>query len=188
MPKACDLKKGHVVEINDDAYMVKHIDVRTPSARGAVTLYKVKFNNIKTKQKYEASYKGSDLLSEIDLQRKPVQYLYPDGDFHVFMDTREYGQYMVAAETIEDEMVWVTDGMEGIVGLIIDDNLVGIEIPLTLVLEISETAPGIKGASATARTKPAVLSNGVEIQIPEYLEPGVMIKVNTETRKFMSRA
>ena len=188
MPKACDLKKGHVVEINGDPYQVKHIDVRTPSARGAVTLYKVLFNNIKTKQKYEESYKGNDMLEEVDLQRKPVQYLYPDGDFHVFMDSIEYAQYMVAADAIEDELVWLTDGMEDLVGLIIEENMVAIEIPASLVFEISETAPGIKGASATARTKPAVLTNGVEIQVPEYLETGEKIKVNTETRKFMSRA
>jgi len=188
MPKACDLKKGNVVEINEDAYMVKHIDVKTPSARGAVTLYKVRFNNIKTKQKYEGSFKGNDMLTEVDLHRKPVQYLYPDGDFHVFMDTQEYAQYMISSDSIEDELVWLTDGMEGIVGLIIDENMVAIEIPASLVFEISETAPGIKGASATARTKPAILTNGVEIQVPEYLEPGEMIKVNIETKKYMSRA
>lgn len=68
MPKACDLKKGNVVEINDAPYIVKHIDVRTPSARGAVTLYKIRFNNIKTKQKYEESYKGNDMLNEVDLR------------------------------------------------------------------------------------------------------------------------
>jgi elongation factor P len=188
MPKACDLKKGNVVEINDDAYMVKHIDVRTPSARGAVTLYKIRFNNIKTKQKYEESYKGNDTLNEVALLKRPVQYLYPDGALHVFMDSQEYSQYMVESDAIEDELVWITDGMEGIVALIIDGNMVSIEIPLTLVFEISETAPGLKGASATARTKPATLSNGVEIQIPEYLEAGEMIKVNTETKKFMSKA
>ena len=188
MPKACDLKKGHIVEINNEIYMVKHIDVKTPSARGAVTLYKVRFSNVKTKQKYEESYKGSDTLSDVDLQRKPVQYLYPDGDFHVFMDTQEYGQYMVAQEAIEDELVWLTDGMEEITGLIIEGNMVAIEIPTALVFEIVETAPGIKGASATARTKPATLSNGVEVQVPEYLETGEKIKVNVETRKYMSRA
>jgi len=72
--------------------------------------------------------------------------------------------------------------------MIIDENMVSIEIPKSLVFEISETAPGIRGASASARTKPATLSNGVEIQIPEYLEPGEMVKVNTETKKFMSKA
>ncbi|MFH1156698.1 MAG: elongation factor P-like protein YeiP [Pseudomonadota bacterium] len=188
MPRACDLKKGHVVEINDEPYIVKHIDVKTPSARGAVTLYKVRFNNIKTKQKYEGSYKGNDTLNEVILQRKPVQYLYPEGDFHVFMDSQEYSQHMISGADIEDELVWLTDGMEGVVGLIVDDKMVAIEIPVSLCFQISETAPGIKGASATARTKTAVLSNGVEIQVPDYLESGEMVKVNTETRKFISRA
>ncbi|MBT6339180.1 MAG: elongation factor P-like protein YeiP [Desulfobacula sp.] len=188
MPKACDLKKGNVVEINDEAYMVKQIDVRSPSARGAVTLYRVRFSNIKTKQKYEETFKGNDMLSEVALLRRPAQYLYPDGVLHVFMDTQEYSQYMIEEDVIEDELIWITDGMEGIIALIIDDNMVSIEIPKSLVFEILETAPGLKGASATARTKPATLSNGVEIQVPEYLEVGEMVKVNTETKKFMSRA
>ncbi len=188
MLRACDLKKGNVVEINNEVYVVKHIDVKTPSARGAVTLYKVRFANIKTKQKYEESYKGNDPLNEIALQRKPVQYLYPDGDLHVFMDNLEYAQYMISGDTIEDDLIWLTDGVEGLVGVFIDDNMVALEIPNTLVFEISETAPGVKTASATARTKPAVLSNGLEIQVPEYLESGETVKVNTETRKYMSRA
>lgn len=188
MLKACDLKKGSVVEINGEIYVTKHIDVKTPSARGAVTLYKVRFTNIKTKQKHEETYKGNDALNDVTLLRKPVQYLYPDGDLHVFMDTVEYGQYMIATDVIEDDLVWVTDSMEGLVGMFIDDQMVSIEIPSTLVFEIKETAPGIKGASATARTKPAILSNGVEIQIPEYLESGELIKINTETKKYISRA
>jgi elongation factor P len=177
MPRACDLKKGNVVDINGDIYMVKHIDVRTPSARGAVTLYKVRFTHIKTKQKFESSYKGNDILEDVALSRKPVQYLYPDGECHVFMDTLEYAQHLIAGDTIED-----------LTGLFVEGNLVALEIPASLVFEIEETAPGIKGASATARTKPATLSNGVEIQVPEYLEPGEKVRVNTETRKFMSRA
>jgi elongation factor P len=188
MPKACDLKKGNVVEINNEPHMVKHIDVRSPSARGAVTLYRIRFNNIKTRQKYEETYKGNDMLSEVALLRRSVQYLYPDGALHVFMDNQEYSQYMIEEDAIKDELVWITDDMEGIIALIIDDNMVSIEIPKALVFEISQTAPGIKGASATARTKPATLSNGIEIQVPEYLEPGEMVKVNTETKKFMSRA
>ena len=188
MPRACDLKKGNVVEINNEIYMVKQVDVKTPSARGAVTLYKVRFSNIRTKQKYEDSFKGNDMLNDVVLEKKPVQYLYPDGNLHVFMDTVEYSQYEIEADAIEDELVWITEGMEGIVGLIIDENMVAIEIPNALVYEIVQTAPGIKSASASARTKPATLSNGAEIQIPEYLEAGEMIKVNTETRKFISKA
>jgi elongation factor P len=188
MPKVCDLKKGNVVEINDGTYIVKDIDVKSPSARGAVTLYKVRFNNIRTKQKYEETYKGGDMLNEVVLMKRSVQYLYPDGTLHVFMDNQEYSQYMIESDAIQEELVWITDGMEGLVGLIINENMVALEIPISLVFEISEAAPAIKGSGATARTKPATLSNGVEIQVPEYLEPGEMIKVNTETKKYMSRA
>lgn len=188
MPRACDLKKGNVVEINSEIFMVKQIDVKTPSARGAVTLYKVRFSNIRTKQKYEESFKGNDMLTDVVLEKKSVQYLYPDGNLHVFMDTAEYSQYEIEGDAIEDELIWITEGMEGIIGLIIDGNMVAIEIPNALVFEIVETPPGIKSASASARTKTATLSNGVEIQIPEYLETGEMVRVNTETRKFISKA
>ena len=77
MPRASELKKGNVVEINNETYVVSHIDVKTPSARGAVTLYKVRFNNVKTKQKYEGSYKGNDMLNDVDLQRKPIAIIAP---------------------------------------------------------------------------------------------------------------
>ncbi|PIE71250.1 MAG: elongation factor P-like protein YeiP [Deltaproteobacteria bacterium] len=188
MPKASELKKGNVVDINGDPYVVKHIDVKTPSARGAVTLYKVKFNNIKTGQQFEESYKGGDMLTDMVIERKSMQYLYDDGDFLVFMDSEDYAQYMLAKSDMEDDTIWLTDGMENLVGMIIEENLVGIEFPTSLVFEIVETAPAIKGASATARTKPATLSNGLEILVPEYLETGEKVKVNTETRKYMSRA
>lgn len=188
MPKACELKKGNVVEISNEAYVVNHIDVRTPSARGAVTLYKIRFNHVKTRQKYEETYKGNDMLTEVSLLKRPVQYLYQDGPLHVFMDTQEYVQYMIEEEAIEEELLWLTDDMEDLVGLIIDEQMVALEIPKTLIFEITETAPGIRSASATARTKPATLSNNIEIQVPEYLEIGEKIKVNTETRKFVSRA
>jgi len=74
------------------------------------------------------------------------------------------------------------------IAMLVDGEIIGIEVPQTVVLEITETAPGIKGASATARTKPATLSTGLEIQIPEYLEAGERIKVNTANARFLSRA
>jgi elongation factor P len=104
------------------------------------------------------------------------------------MDTKDYSQYTLNTDTIEEQSVYMTEDLEGIIALLIDGQIVGIEIPQTVVLEIIETAPGIKGASASARTKPATLSTGLEIQIPEYLETGERIKVNTTNAKFVSRA
>jgi elongation factor P len=78
--------------------------------------------------------------------------------------------------------------LDGIFALIMDEAILGIELPQTVILKITETAPGIKGATASGRTKPAVLSTGLEVQVPEYLEPEQDIKVNTTNAKFMSRA
>jgi elongation factor P len=89
---------------------------------------------------------------------------------------------------LEGKIEFLTEGLEGIVALLIDDTLLGVELPSSVVLEIIETAPGIKSASVTSRTKTAKLSAGAEIQVPEYLETGDLIKVNTETGKYMSRA
>lgn len=188
MPKASDLKKGSVVDINDQPYVVIQIDVQNPSARGASTLYKVRFNHARTKQKLEQGFKGDDFLKEIELIKRNVQFSYMDGDEYVFMDNEDYQQFTINSEALADVAGYITEHLEGMIALLIDDELLGIELPQTVALEITDTAPGIKGASATNRTKPAILSTGIEIQVPEYLTTGEVIKINTATGKFMSRA
>jgi len=103
MPKAGDIKKGSLVEINNQIYIVKNIDVQNPSSRGATTLYKMRMNNAQTKQKLEQNFKGDDVLKEVDLIRRNIQFSYMDGDAYVFMDTEDYSQYTINAEDIEDE-------------------------------------------------------------------------------------
>ena len=105
-----------------------------------------------------------------------------------FMDRESYEQYIVPEELIEEELMYIADGMEGILALIADETLLGIELPSTVTLAIAECAPGIKGASASARTKPATLSTGLVVQVPEYLDEGEMIKVNTDSGEYISRA
>lgn len=188
MPKASELKKGAVVEINDQVYVVVSLEAKSPSARGAATLYKVRFNNVKTKQKLDESFKGDDMLKPADFVRRTVQYSYLDGDLFTFMDLEDYSQYALSRDDLEDTANWLTEGMEDIMALIVDGQLVAVELPQFIEIAITDTAPGIKGASASARTKPATLANGIEVQVPEYLEPGEVVKVNTQTGKFMSRA
>lgn len=187
MPKASEIKKGSVVEIEGEVYLARQIDKRNPSARGASTLYKIKFFNVRTNQKLEQTLKGDDFVKDGDLVRKSVQFSYREGDMVTFMDTEDYSQYILDAEALEEQTPYMTDDLEGMIAMLVDGQIVGVEIPLTVELEITETAPGIKGASASARTKPALLSTGLEIQVPEYLESGERIKVNTTNAKFVSR-
>lgn len=188
MAKASDLKRGMVVDINGVPHIVKNVDVKSPSSRGATTLYKVRFTNMKTGLKLDESLKGDDMFKDAELVRAKVQYSYKDDNNYVFMNAEDYTQYSLNADDLEGQIEFLSESLEGIVALLIDDEPIGIELPATVVLEIIETPPPIKGSSATARTKTAKLSTGLEVQVPEYLETGELIKVNTETGKYSSRA
>ncbi len=188
MPKASDLKQGSAVEIKGEPYSVRTIEVRNPTSRGASTLYKIRFVHMKSKQKMDDSYKGDDFLKEADCAKLMVQYSYKDGESYTFMNLESYEQYTLNAEDLEGQIEYLTEGLEGIIILLLDDAPLGIELPTAVSLEIIETPPAMKGASATNRTKPAKLTTGLEVQVPEYIETGEIIKVNSDTGKFMSRA
>jgi elongation factor P len=188
LPKASDLKQGSAIEINGEPYAVKTIEVRNPTSRGASTLYKIRFAHMKTKQKLDESYKGDDFLKEADCAKTMVQYSYKEGENYTFMNLESYEQYTLNSEDLEGQTAYLTEGLEGIIILLLDDNPLGIELPATISMEIVETPPSMKGSSATKRTKTAILTTGLEVQVPEYIETGEIIKVNSATGKYMSRA
>lgn len=186
--KANEIKKGMVIQIDGKNIVVKQVQVQSPSSRSGSTLYKVRGQDVVTRQKFERSFKGDETVDSVEFMRRTVQFLFRDGDGSTFMNTETYEQYVIPDDSLEEELPYITDGLEGMMALIADDVVLGIELPGTVVLEISECSPGIKGASASARTKPATLSTGLIVQVPEYLTPGEMIKVNTDTGEFISRA
>lgn len=188
MPKAPEIKPGHVIELDNTQYVVRKVDVHSPSARGAATLYKMTLNELVSKRKREEAFKGDDVLQLADAQTRSVQYLFADGDMHTFMDVEDYSQHILSSDDLGDQLPWLNDSVEGLAGLLVNDVLVAIELPQSIVLKIEETAPAIKGASASARTKPAMLTGGITVQVPEYIAQGERVKVNTESKKFMSRA
>ncbi len=188
MLKANEIKKGTVVELDGEVYIARQIEVRNPTARGASTLYKVRFFNVRNGKKVEETYKSDDMVKEGNLERRQVQYSYRDGGSVTFMDNENYNQYILDDEALEAEVGYLTEDLAGITAMLVDGLIVGIELPAAVTLEVVDTAPGIKGASATSRNKPAVLSTGLEIQVPEYLENGELIRVNTTNGKFLSRA
>ncbi len=188
MPKASELKRGMYVDINSMPHIVKQVEIKSPSSRGASTLYKFRFNNIKTGQKLDGSYKSDDILKQADFTRAAIQYSYKDGDNYIFMNTEDFSQYELNADDIEHCIDYLTDGLDGMTALIMDGECISVELPQTISMEIIDTSPAIKGATASSITKPATLSTGKIVQVPEYLETGEKIKINTETGKFMSRA
>lgn len=188
MLKASEIKKGSVVELDGEVYIARQIEVRNPTARGASTLYKIRFFNVRNGKKVEETLKSDDMLKAGNLERRQVQYSYREGNSVTFMDNENYSQYILDDEALEDQAGYLTEDLEGITAMLVDGLIVAVELPAAVTLEVVDTAPGIKGASATSRTKPATLSTGLEIQVPEYLENGVSIRVSTTDGKFLSRA
>lgn len=185
---AKDAKPGAIVLHNDAPHIIESVKVQTPSARGGATLYKFRARNLVTKQKADVTCKGTDNMDEADFQRREVTLMYADADEVHFLDSADYNQYSIAADDIADEMAFVTESLQGILALIYNGECVGIQLPSSVELDIVECDPGVKGNSATSRTKPAKLETGLSIQVPEYLKQGERIKVDTRTSEFLGRA
>jgi len=186
--KANEIKKGMVFQYDRKSILVKHVQVQSPSSRSGSTLYKVRGQDLVSRQKFERRFKGDESVEPVDMMRRSVQMLFRDGDGCTFMDKETYEQYTLSDEALEEELDFLFDGLEGITALIADEVILAIELPVTITLEITECAPSMKSASSSARTKPATLSTGLIVQVPEYLTPGEVIKINSETREFISRA
>lgn len=187
MIKASDLDKSSVVEIDGLPHKVESITVQSPSARGGTSLYKIRFRNVKTRQKVDQSLKGDDQLKEAEFETREVQYLYSSGDQYTFMDLEDYEQFDLPESELEDCIPFMVEDMEGIRMLVSDGSVLTVLMPDTVELQITECDPSIKGASATARTKPATLSTGLVVQVPEYIAPGERIRVDTRNRTFLAR-
>jgi elongation factor P len=139
-------------------------------------------------QKLDATFGAEDDLRETEVTRRAVTFSYKEGDAFVFMDSEDYTQYTLDADVVGDASGYIVDGIEGCYVQLIDEAPVALQLPQSVVLEVVETAPEMKGATATKRPKPARLSTGIEILVPEYITNGERITVNTTSGEFAGRA
>jgi elongation factor P len=188
MPKASDIKKNAAIEHNGKVLIVRDIERSVPQGRAGGSLYRMRMYDVVTGGKIDETFKDSDMLNLADLSRRPVMFSYIDGDEYVFMDNEDYTPYNLHKDSIVEQVQFINEATQGLLVIMVDDAPVALDLPASVELEIIETDPSIKGGSATARTKPAILSTGLTVQVPEHISTGDVIKVNTEERKFMGRA
>lgn len=186
--KAYDIKKGNVVEHNGGVYQVRDIERSSPQGRGGNVRYRFTMYSVPGGNKLDASFDGDDNLTEVELLRRQATFSYKDGDAFVFMDDEDYSQYTLDASNIGEGAGYITDGLSGCYVQIIDDLPVALQLPTSVVLEVVDTPPELKGGTATKRPKPAMLNTGIEIQVPEYITNGEKVWVNTTTGEFGGRA
>jgi len=157
MPKASEIKKNAAIEHNGKVYFVKDIAKLTPSGRAGASLYRMRLYEVATGAKADESFKADEMINTAEFSKKKVMFSYVDGNEYVFMDNEDYTPYSLDKDIISEELLFITEDTTGLQVLLVDEKPVGVELPASVDLVIVETDPSIKGASATSRTKPALL-------------------------------
>lgn len=186
--KAYEVKRGNVVEHDGKVYQIRDIERSSPQGRGGNVTYRFSMYSVPGGNKLDLSLRAEDDIRETELVRREVAFSYKDGEAFVFMDNEDFTQYTLDADVVGDGAGYITEGIAGCYVQLIDDAPVALQLPQNVTLAVVETAPELKGATATKRPKPAKLETGIEVQVPEYIVNGEKILVSTLTGEFAGRA
>jgi elongation factor P len=183
--QATRLKKGMLINVEQNLFRVLDVQHVTPgNLRGFV---RVKLRNIRNGALADQKLRSEDSVERATLDERQMQYLYHEGEDYHFMDTSSYEQIHISSEALGDSVNYLKPEMTIQVEFY-GEEPVGIELPQAVDLKVMDTAPGIKGATASAQVKPATLETGLVVQVPPFVNAGDLIRVNTETGEYLSRA
>jgi elongation factor P len=183
--QATRLKKGMLINVEQNLFRVLDVQHVTPgNLRGFV---RVKLRNIRNGTLADQKLRSEDSVERATLDERQMQYLYHEGEDYHFMDTSSYEQIHISSEALGDSVNYLKPEMTIQVEFY-GEEPVGIELPQAVDLKVTDTAPGIKGATASAQVKPATLETGLVVQVPPFVNTGDLIRVNTETGEYLSRA
>ena len=179
-----DLKPGRAVVVDGDPYLITWSRFSKQGRQGGVMATKMK--NLKSGSVIQKTFQGNDKLEPADVGFRRVQFLYESGGNYTFMDLSTYDQFDLDADIIGEGNQYLTDGLE-VDALVFEENPIGIQLPPTVELTVTETTPGVKGDTATGGTKPATLSSGYTVNVPLFINEGDSVRVNTESGEYMER-
>ncbi|MEM7683162.1 MAG: elongation factor P [Planctomycetota bacterium] len=183
--KANDLKPGLAVVMNGQVLVCTHTEHVKPGKGGAFVQAKLK--SIQGGNVTEKRFRSTDEVEGVFLDRREMEFLYPEGGDAVFMDCESFDQATLPAEVLGDAMLYVKPN-ERITGLHHDGKVISIELPAAVELEITDTPPGIKNATATNQLKEAVCETGLKTRVPPFINNGDKVKINTASGDYLSRA
>lgn len=183
--QATRLRKGHLIKHNGDLCRIVEQQHVTPgNLRGFV---RAKLRKVKDGSLFEHRFRSEDMVERAALDEREMQYLYKDGSDYYFMDLETYEQIHMSEEVLGDSVNYLLP--EATIRVEFFEGVpVGIELPQTVDLKVEETTPGIKGATASAQVKPARTETGLVVTVPAFINTGDVIRVNTETGEYQSRA
>ncbi len=179
-----DFRPGVVVELDGDLYAIVESE-HVKRGRGSAYV-RAKVRNLKTGAITERTFNAGERVPLIYLDRKSMQFLYAQGDQHVFMDQETYEQVPLSVETLGDALKYLKENTDVTV-IFYEGRPIGIELPNTVELKVIETAPGVRGDTVAGGTKPAKIETGVVVQVPFFVEIGALIRIDTRTGKYLER-
>jgi elongation factor P len=180
-----ELRKGVTFALEGEVYRVLEYQHHKPG-RGSATI-RTKLRNLRTGATIDRNFISGDRVQDIRLDRRTVQYLYNDGNLYYFMDMDTYEQPALPAEVIGDAANYLKEGITIDVSFYQGEPL-DIELPITVELEVTTTQPGVKGDTATGATKAATLETGLVVQVPLFVSEGDIVRVDTRTGQYLTRA
>ncbi len=183
--QATRLRKGHIIKMGEDLFRILELSHVTPgNLRGFV---RVKLRNLRNGSLSDQRLRSEDTIERATLDEREMQYMYNDAAGYHFMDTSSYEQLTLSEEVLGELAGYLV--AESTINVeFYENDPVGIELPQTVDLVVTDTAPGIKGATASAQVKPATLETGIVVSVPPFVNVGDKVRVNTETGEYQSRA
>jgi elongation factor P len=180
-----DIRNGLVIAMDGRLMQVTYFQHVKPGKGSAFV--RTKLRDVRTGAVLERTFPSGERLEEVELRHRPMTYSYRDGDFYHFMDSQSFDDVMLTPEIIgADQLKYLKEGME-CTGLMQDELVLTLELPNFVELTIVETDPGIRGDTATGGTKPATLETGAVVQVPLFVEPGTVIRVDRRDDKYLTR-
>ncbi len=185
MATTSDIRNGMIIKFKNGLYeIVEFLHVKPGKGSAFV---RTKLKNIQTGQVIENTFRTSEKFEEVRVEKNKMEYLYSDGDFFVFMNPDTYEQLQVPAKVIGDLEKYLVENIEVAIKTDPQGNILGIELPITVTMEIAECEPNFKGNSASVSGKKAVTNTGLDIIVPFFVEVGDKIKIDTRTGNYIER-
>ena len=182
---ASDVRPGVTIQYDGGIYAV--VDFQHVKPGKGSPFVRIKMKNLRTGSTTESSFRPEEKFENAMIEKKDMQYMYTDGELFYFMDNNTYEQIELNSEDVGDSLKFVKEN-ETVKMLMFEGKVFGIEPPLFVELEITETEPGVKGNTATGATKPAIVETGAKVMIPLFIEQNERIKIDTRTGEYLSRA
>ncbi len=185
MISAGEFRNGITIEYENDIYTIIEFQHVKPGKGAAFVRTKIK--SLTTGAVVEKTFRPTEKMGKAQIDRAEMQYLYTDGELYHFMDTTSYEQIALSAEDVGDTLKFVKEN-EMVKMLSHEGKVFGIEPPIQVELEITDTEPGFKGDTATGATKPATLETGAVVNVPLFINQGEVVKIDTRTGEYVGRA